>query len=59
MAWKCVTYVGVWGANLRERDYLGRHRRRWGDNIEMDIKSVGRAWTGLIWLKIMTDSGLL
>jgi hypothetical protein len=33
---------------------LGRPRRRWEDNIKMDIQYVGwgEAWTGLIWLRI-------
>ena len=31
---------------------LGRHRRRWEDNIKMDVQEVGwGAWTGLIWLR--------
>jgi len=34
---------------------LGRPRRMWEDNITMDPKKwVGRAWTGLIWLRIWT-----
>jgi hypothetical protein len=43
-----------------ERRPLGRHRRRWEDNITMDLQEVGwRAWTGLIWLRIGTGGGLL
>jgi hypothetical protein len=39
---------------------LGRPRRRWEDNIKMDIKEVGwGAWTGLIWLRIGTGGGFL
>jgi hypothetical protein len=39
---------------------LGRPRRRWEDNIKMDLQEVGwRAWTGLIWLRIGTGGGLL
>jgi hypothetical protein len=39
---------------------LGRPRRRWKDNIKMDLQQVGwGAWTGLIWLKIGTGCGLL
>jgi hypothetical protein len=34
---------------------LGRHRRRWEDNIKMDIKEVGcEVWTGMSWLTIET-----
>jgi hypothetical protein len=33
---------------------LGRLRRRWEDNIEMDLQEVGWGpWTGLIWLGIL------
>jgi hypothetical protein len=39
---------------------LGRPRRRWEDNIEMDLQGVGwGTWTGLIWLRIGTGGGLL
>jgi hypothetical protein len=39
---------------------LGRSRRRWEDNIKMDLQGVGRGiWTGLIWLRIRTGGGLL
>jgi hypothetical protein len=35
---------------------LGRPRRRWEDNIRIDLKVV---WTGFIWLRIGTSGGLL
>jgi hypothetical protein len=39
---------------------LGRPRRRWEDNIKMDLQDEGwGAWTGLIWLRIGTGGGLL
>jgi hypothetical protein len=39
---------------------LGRPRRRWKDNIKMDLQEVGwGAWTGLIWLRIGKGGGLL
>jgi hypothetical protein len=39
---------------------LGRPRRRWENNIKMDLQEVGwGAWTGLIWLRIGTGGGLL
>jgi hypothetical protein len=42
------------------RKPLGRHRRRWEDNIKMDLREVGwGAQTGLIWLRIGTGGGLL
>jgi hypothetical protein len=39
---------------------LGRPRRRWEDNIKMDLREVGwEAWTRSIWLRIRTNGGLL
>jgi hypothetical protein len=45
-----------------EKRPLGRPRRRWEDNIKMDLREIGRGgvvWTGLIWLRIGTSGGLL
>jgi hypothetical protein len=36
----------------------GRLRRRWEDNIKMDLQEVG-AWTRLGWLRVGTSGGLL
>jgi hypothetical protein len=42
-----------------ERRKLGRPRRRWEDNIKMNLQEVGwRTWTGLIWLRTGIDGGL-
>jgi hypothetical protein len=41
---------------------LGRPRRRWVDNIKMDLREIGwdgMVWIGLIWLRIGTSVGLL
>jgi hypothetical protein len=40
---------------------LGRPRRRWVDNIKMDLRERedGMEWIGLIWLKIVTSGGVL
>ena len=40
---------------------LGRPRRRWEDNIKMDLQEVGcgGVWTGLSWLRIGTGGGHL
>jgi hypothetical protein len=39
---------------------LGRPRRRWEDNIKMDLREVGwETQTGLMWLRIGTGGGLL
>jgi len=32
---------------------IGIPRRRWEDNIKMDLQEVGwGAWTGLIWVRV-------
>jgi hypothetical protein len=40
---------------------LGIRRRRWVDNIRMDLKERwdGMMWTGLVWLRIGTGGELL
>jgi hypothetical protein len=41
---------------------LRRPRRRWVDNIKMDLREIGWGgvvWTGSIWLRIGTSGGLL
>jgi hypothetical protein len=41
---------------------LGRPRRGWEDNIEVDlqeVKYVGMDWIGLAWLRIQTGGGHL
>jgi hypothetical protein len=39
---------------------LGRPRRRWEDNIKMDLWELGEgAWTELIWLRTGTCGWLL
>ena len=39
---------------------LVRPRRRWEDNITMDLREVGLGpWTGSYWLRIGADDGLL
>ena len=39
---------------------LGRPRRRWEENIKMDLREVGwGAWTGSLWLRIGAGGGYL
>jgi hypothetical protein len=39
---------------------LGRPRRRWVDNIKIDLRGIEwLVWIGLIWLRIGTSGGLL
>jgi hypothetical protein len=32
---------------------LGRPRRRWADNIKMDLRAIG--WDGMIWIELAQD----
>jgi hypothetical protein len=38
---------------------LGRTKRRWVDNIKIDLREDRTVWIGLIWLRIGTSGGLL
>jgi hypothetical protein len=38
----------------------GRPRRRWVDNIKIDLREIAcMVWIGLMWLRIGTGGGLL
>jgi hypothetical protein len=40
------------------RKPLGRPRRRWEDNVSMDLREIGwEVWTGFMWLRIGTSGG--
>jgi hypothetical protein len=39
--------------NLDGRRPLGRPRRRWEDNIKMDLREVG--WGGMDWINLAQD----
>jgi hypothetical protein len=58
-----VACRGVYWVLVGKRDgdrTLGRHRRRWENNIKMDVQVVGcGAWTGSSWLRIGTGGGLV
>jgi hypothetical protein len=38
---------------------LGRPRRRWVDNIKMDLREIGLDGMDWIWIRIGTSGGLL
>jgi hypothetical protein len=60
MGGACSTYGEMTVAyRISVRRLEGRIRRRWEDNIKMDLQEVGWAWTGLSWLRIGTGGGLL
>jgi len=54
-----VAYRVLMG-KLEAKRPLGRPRRRWVDNIRIDLQEVGCGyWTGLGWLRIETGGGRL
>jgi hypothetical protein len=66
MGGACGTHWGGEGCNNilvgrpEGRIPLGRPRRRWDDNIKMDLREIGLGmWIGFIWPRIGTGSGLL
>ena len=49
-----------WWGNPEGKRPLGRPRRRWVDNIKMNLQEVGRVvGTGWSWLRIGTGGGRL
>jgi len=40
-------YTGFWWGNLGQCEPLGRHKRRWEDNIKMNFGDL-ETWTGSI-----------
>ena len=57
MGWACSAYEGsvYWvlvGKHKGKRP-LGRHRRRWEDNIKMDLQKV--CWGGMDWIDLAQD----
>ena len=55
-------HTGFWWGKVRERDHLEDPGVDGRNNIKMDPQEEGLgggAWTGLIWLGIGTDGGLM
>jgi len=46
-------YTGFWWGNPREKRPLGRPRRRWEDNIKMDLREV--RWWVMDWIELAQD----
>jgi hypothetical protein len=45
-------HIGFWWGRPKGRRPLGRPRRRWEDNIKMDLQDVG--W-GMDWIRLAQD----
>jgi hypothetical protein len=66
MGMACSTHVEMRNAyrilveKSQEKRQLGRLEHRWEDNINMDLREIGRGgMTGFIWLRIANSRGLL
>jgi hypothetical protein len=65
MGGACSTYGGKRNAytilvgNPEGKRPLGIPRRRWKDNIEIDLREDGVVWTVLVWLRIGISGGPL
>jgi hypothetical protein len=45
--------IDYWWESQRERDHYERPRRRWVDNISMDLGEVG--WSDVDWIDLAQD----
>jgi hypothetical protein len=46
-------HIGYWWGSQKEGDHLGRPRRRWVDNIKMDLREIG--WDGVDWVDLAQE----
>jgi hypothetical protein len=50
----------IFCGKARRKRPLGRPRRRWENNIKIDLREIyGVVWTGFFWLRIETGRKLL
>ena len=48
-----MVYIGVWGGKPEGKRTLGRPRRRWENNIKMDLQEMG--YEGKDWIELAQD----
>jgi hypothetical protein len=46
-------HIGYWWGKPEGKRPLGRPRRRWVDNIKMDLREIG--WDGVDWSELVQD----
>jgi hypothetical protein len=46
-------HIGYWWEIQKERDHWGRPRRRWVDNIKIDLREIG--WDVGDWIDLAQD----
>jgi hypothetical protein len=54
--WEMRSSYNILIKEISGKNPLGRPRRRWGDNIRMDLREIG--WEG-IWLRVGISGGFL
>jgi hypothetical protein len=47
-------HIGYWWESQKVKRPLGRPRRRWVDNIKIDVREIG--WDGMDWIDLAQDS---
>jgi hypothetical protein len=55
MRWAGNAYRVLVG-KLEGKKPLGRRRRKWDDNIEMDLREI--RWGGMDWIDVAQDKGI-
>jgi len=50
---RAEVYTGFWWGHLEDKRPLGSPRRRWEDNIKMDLQEVG--YGGMAWIDLAHD----
>jgi hypothetical protein len=46
-------HIGYWWESEKERDHWEDPRRRWVDNIKLDLREIG--WDGVDWVYTAQD----
>jgi hypothetical protein len=46
-------HVGYWWESQKGKKPLGRRRRRWVDNVKMNLREIG--WGGIDWIDLAQD----
>jgi hypothetical protein len=46
-------HVGYWRESQKERDSLGRPKRRWVNNIKIHLRE--RVWNDMDWIELAQD----
>ena len=50
-------HTGFWWGNPKGKRLLGRPRRRWDDNIKLDLQEVRWGEGGMDWIDLAQEAG--